>query len=130
MDIILTDQIAILFIYLTNSIGQSSGLLNRKFGVQVPGGVPLLASPANCQKKRYGSEFTRRWPSPDVLGLVMLRVLYITLRGALRKAACRTGGLEGMTTTSNVFILYPMLYSKIRIKVMFLFSFGVKLWKH
>ena len=27
-------------IYLTNSIGQSSGLLNRRFGVQVPGGVP------------------------------------------------------------------------------------------
>lgn len=121
MDIILTDQIAILFIYLTNSIGQSSGLLNRKFGVQVPGGVPLLASPANCQKKRYGSESTRRWPSPDVLGLVMLRVLYTTLRGALRKAACRTGGLEGMTTTSII------LYIKIRIKVMFLFSFGVKL---
>ena len=29
-------------IYLTNSIGQSSGLLNRRFGVQVPGGVPLI----------------------------------------------------------------------------------------
>lgn len=68
MDIILTDQIAILFIYLTNSIGQSSGLLNRKFGVQVPGGVPLLASPANCQKKRYSSESTREWPSLSVNG--------------------------------------------------------------
>ena len=34
-------------------------------------------------------------------GLLMLRVLYITLRGALRKAACRADGLEGMTTISR-----------------------------
>ena len=33
-------------------------------------------------------------------GLLMLRVLYITLRGALRKAVCRADGLEGMTTIS------------------------------
>ena len=35
-----------------------------------------------------------------LMGLVMLGVLYRTPRGALRKAACRAGGLEGMTTTS------------------------------
>lgn len=33
--------------------------------------------------------------------LLMLRVLYRTLRGALRKAACRADGLEGMTTIST-----------------------------
>lgn len=31
----------------------------------------------------------------------MLRVLDITLRGALRKAACRADGLKGMTTIST-----------------------------
>lgn len=35
-----------------------------------------------------------------LMGLVMLGVLYRTPRGALRKAACRAGGLERMTTTS------------------------------
>ena len=33
--------------------------------------------------------------------LLMLRVLYRTLRGALRKAVCRADGLEGMTTIST-----------------------------
>jgi len=28
----------------------------------------LLASPANCQKKRYSSESTREWPSLSVTG--------------------------------------------------------------
>ena len=96
-------------IYLTNSIGQSSGLLNRRFGVQVPGGVPLLASPANCQKRDMVVNLPAGGRVPALMGLVMLGVLYRTPRGALRKAACRTGGLEGMTTTS-FYLIYHVVY--------------------
>ena len=44
-----------------------------------------------------------------LLGLVMLGVLYRTPRGALRKAACRADGLEGMTTISNVYAVVAEL---------------------
>ena len=96
-------------LYLTNSIGQSSGLLNRRFGVQVPGGVPLLASPANCQKRDIVVNLLASGLGAALARLLMLGVLYRTPRGALRKAACRTGGLEEMTITS-FYLIYHVVY--------------------
>lgn len=73
----------------------------------------ISVSFTECQKEDMVVNLLASGLGAALARLLMLRVLYRTLRGALRKVACRADGLEGMTTIS----IYISLTQLVRVTV-------------
>lgn len=72
----------------------------------------MSVSFTDCQKEDMVVNLLASGLGAALARLLMLRVLYRTLRGALRKAACRADGLEGMTTISTYAVVAELEYAQ------------------